>query len=552
MDQATLKTTLASLIADWENEVVEFKNVGDTFSTSDIGKYFSAMANEANLRGIERGWLVFGVNNRSRRVVDCTYRTDPERLHGLKHQIAGGTEPSVTFREIHELQHEGGRVVMFEIPPAPKGMPVSCNGHYYARSGESLDAMGLDKQDEIRQQVAALDWSAQIVSEADFDDLDPRAMKHARQAFAKKSANRFKAEEVEQWSDAAFLDRSRITINGQITRAALLLLGKSEAAHRLSPHPAQLTWALEGQEQAYEHFGPPFLLSTTVLYRRIRNVQVRILPDDALLPVEVAKYDQSVVLEALHNCIAHQNYAINGRVVVAEYPDRLVFENVGDFFEGKPSDYIIGHCTPLRYRNPFLVQAMTGLNMIDTMGYGIARMFREQARRFFPLPDYDLSQDGRVRMTVHGRVIDPAYSRKLIEKTDMQLADVFALDRIQKHLDVEDPVLRRLRREGLVEGRRPNLHVSASVASATASKADYIRTRAQDDAFYKKLILDYITQYESATRAEIDKLLLDKLSDALNETQKRTKVKHLLTAMRRAGAIRNEGARKTSRWVLAP
>jgi ATP-dependent DNA helicase RecG len=551
MDEVQLSSLLNRLIAQWEGEAVEFKNIGDGYSTSDIGKYVTALANEANLRNLERAWLVFGVDNKTRSVVGSSYRADPERLNGLKHSIAQGTEPSMTVREIHQLDADGKRVLLFEIPPAPRGMPLAWNGHYYARAGESLTALGLDKQDEIRGQVSGSDWSAVVVPGADLEDLDPDAVRHARDAFAKKHANRFDPKEVADWPAGTFLDRARVTIDGAITRTALLLLGRAEAAHHLSPHPAQLTWRLEGDEKAYQHFGPPFLLTTTEVYRKIRNVQIRILPGDTLLPVEVSKYDQTVVLEAMHNCIAHQDYGLGGRVVVTEFGDRLVFENVGDFFEGQPTDYVPGSKTPLRYRNPFLVQAMTALNMIDTMGYGISRMYRGQAKRYFPLPDYDFSQSGLVRMTIHGRVLDPAYSRLLIERTDLPLEDVCALDRVQKRLPVDEPVIRRLRRAGLIEGRKPNLHVSASVAQVAATKADYIRTRGQDDQFYKKLVLDYLQKFEPATRSEIDKLLLDKLSDALNDDQKADKISNLLSAMRRSGLIQNTGSRGHPQWVLA-
>jgi ATP-dependent DNA helicase RecG len=176
------------------------------------------------------------------------------------------------------------------------------------------------------------------------------------------------------WPEGVFLDRARLTIEGGLTRSALLLLGRAEAAHFLSPHPAQMTWRLEGIERAYQHFGPPFLLNTTALYQKIRNIQMRILPEDELLAIEVAKYDQKIVLEALHNCIAHQDYLRNGRILVTEQPDFLTFENEGSFFEGQPADYLTGHKTPRRYRNPFLAQAMVELNMIDTMGYGIYEM----------------------------------------------------------------------------------------------------------------------------------------------------------------------------------
>jgi ATP-dependent DNA helicase RecG len=551
MDSAALRALLDELIATWENEVVEFKQAGDGFSTDDIGKYFSALANEANLRGAERAWLVFGVHNKTRAVVGTAYRPEPERLHSLKQQIAENTTPRITFRDIHELLHAAGRVLLFEVPAAPRGMPISWKGHYHARAGESLAPLGLDKQDEIRGQTLAQDWTAQVVPAAALADLDDAAVHRARESFAQKHANRLAAGEVAGWPLATFLDRARLTIDGQVTRTALLLLGKPESAWHLLPHPAQLTWSLQGPERAYEHFGPPFLLNTTRLYQRIRNVQLRLLPQDELLPVEVAKYDQKIVLEALHNCIAHQDYTRNARIVVTEQPARLVFENEGSFFEGQPLDYLEGHKIPRRYRNPFLVQAMAGLNMIDTMGYGIHDMHVRQARRYFPMPDYDLSDAGAVKLSIHGGVVDAAYSRLLIQKTDLPLADVLALDRVQKKLSIPDEAAAGLRRAGLIEGRKPNFHVSAQVAAATDQKADYIRTRAQDDEFYAKLLTDYLKRYGSATRAEINKLLLPKLSEVLSAEQKYVKVSNLLAKLRRRGAIVNAGSDTAPSWRLA-
>ena len=550
MDQAALSRLLDDLIARWESEVVEFKQAGNDYGTDKIGEYFSALSNEANLRNEECAWLVFGVDDKTHRVVGTNYRLEAERLQGLKVQIAQSTEPSITFRHIHVLEHPLGRVVLFEIPPAPRGIPIAWKGHYYARAGESRVSLGLDKLDEIRQQTIHQDWSAQLVSGATPDDLDEQAVHRAREAFARKYANRIPFEEVMRWPLLDFFDRARVTQAGKITRTALLLLGKPEAAWRLLPHPAQLTWSLEGQERAYEHFGPPFLLNSTQLYQRIRNIQLRILPQDELLAVEVAKYDQKIVLEALHNCIAHQDYSRNARIVVTEQLDRLIFTNEGSFFYGQPEEYIDGTKRPRRYRNPFLAQAMAELNMIDTMGYGIHDMYKGQARRYLPMPDYDLTESGAVKLTLYGGVVDPAYSRWLIQKTDLPLADVLALDRVQKQLPIPDEAIARLRKAGLIEGRKPNFHVSAAVAAVTANKADYIRMRAQDDAFYAKLITDYLERFGQASRAEINKLLLDKLSEALDERQKYNKIGALLTKLRRRGVIVNRGSDTAPCWQL--
>jgi ATP-dependent DNA helicase RecG len=550
MNPEKLNRLLEQLIAAWENEVVEFKQASTDYDTDKIGEYFSALSNEANLRGAERAWLVFGIDNKTRTVVGSDYRLDVERLHSLKHQIAQATSPGITLREIHVLNHPQGRVVLFEVPAAPRGMPIAWKGHYYARAGESRISLGLDKQDEIRQQTVNQDWSAQVVVGASMSDLDEMAVRRARESFAQKYANRLDSNEVMSWAIDTFLTRARLMQNGQITRTALLLLGKAESAYLLLPHPAQLTWKLEGQERAYEHFGPPFLLSTTQLYQRIRNIQLRILPQDELIPIEVSKYNQQIVLEALHNCIAHQDYERNGRVVVTEQSDKLIFENEGGFFEGQPDEYIQGDKTPRRYRNPFLTQAMSELNMIDTMGYGIHLIYYGQAQRYFPLPDYDISQPFAVKMTLYGGVVDPAYSRLLIQKTDLPLIDVLALDRVQKKLSIPDDAATRLRKAGLIEGRKPNFHVSALVANVTANKVDYIRTRTQDDEFYAKLLTDYLKRFNRANRTEINKLLDGKLSDALNDEQKERKIANLLTKLRRSGIIINTGTRKGPAWEL--
>lgn len=549
MDAAALRQKLIDLIATWENEVVEFKEVSNDYDTDKIGRYFSALANEANLRDANAGWLVFGVNNKTRSIVGTNYRRDRERLESLKQQIAQDADPSTTFRQIHEVEVDGKRVVMFEIPAAPRGIPIAWKGHYYARSGESLAPLGIPKQDEIRRQTSESDWSAQLVEGATLDDLDPEAVERARNSFALKHQNRIDPEAVKSWPIETFLDRAKVTQRGQVTRAALLLLGRPESAFLLSPHPAQMTWKLVGQETAYEHFGPPFLLTTSALYNKVRNIQLRLLPGDELLPHEVSKYDQKVVLEALHNCIAHQDYSRNQRIIVTEQPDRLILENAGRFFEGEPEDYVRGDKTPRGYRNPYLVQAMVELNMIDQMGYGIQRMYETQRIRYLPMPDYDVSNDAVV-MTIYGGVVDPAYTRVLMKNGGLRLTDVLALDRVQKGLEVPNTAIQALKRKGLVEGRKPRFRVSAKVAAASSKKAQYIKTRAFDDQHYADMVVEFLRKFSRASRKDFDDLLWDKLSDALDDTQKKDKIGNILSRLRRNGVIENTGSKAVPVWKL--
>jgi len=555
MTEEEMTALLDRLIANWEDEVVEFKLGNKNFATDEIGRYFSALSNEANLRGADCAWLVFGVNNKTRGIPGCEYPCDANTLNksgGLKAQIVEGTG-GLSFAGVHVLPRDANaNVILFQIPAAPQGMPVPWKRHYFARAGENLVALGLEKLDAIRGQGLTLDWTAQTVDGVTADCLDAEALTLARSKFADKHSRTVSPEDVAGWTTEAFLDKLHLLRNGKLTRAAILLLGKSgTAVDVLSPYSPQLVWKLVGEECANDIFYPPFILATTELYSRIRNVQVRVLPEDQMLTTEVPKYNQKSVLEALNNCIAHQDYSRGERVIVTEYVDRLTFWNGGSFFEGEPTDYIAGDHTPHRYRNPLLASAMRELNMIDTLGYGIHSIYVGQAKRYFPLPDYKTT-DASVEMTMYGHVVDIAYSTLLIRRGgEMRLDDILLLDRVQKGLRINADAVRHLRSEGLVEGRVPHLHVSAKVAALTGREAEYVKSKRRGNQRLMSLIRDYLEQWHTADRSKINELLVDELEQELTVQQKMSRITNILVSMRRRGEIVNVGTDRASIWKLS-
>ena len=496
-------------------------------------------------------WLVFGVDNQSRQITGTNYRREKERLQSLKHQLAQGTDPSTSLREIHELDTPLGRVVMLEIPAAPRGIPIAWHKHFYARDGSSLTGLSIAKLDQIRDQSSANDWSAAICKNATLGDLDPAALAKARDIFGGKYRDRIPENTIRAWDDATFLEQAKLTVRGGITRACLLLLGREQVTTLLNPFVAELTWKLEGPERGYEHFHPPFLLSTSRLFQRIRNLRLSLLPPGQLIPVDIPKYDEGIVLEALHNCIAHQDYVRCERVLVIERVGELEFQNAGEFFDGTPDDYIRGDRSPRRYRNRFLAEAMVTLRMIDTMGFGIRDvLWKGQASRYLPLPDYDLSEADHVKLRIQGRFIDENYSRALLTHADLPWNGILALDMIQKDKLPEEDVVQDLRRRGLVEGRKPKLHVAAGIAAATGTEAEYIRHRAFDDRYFCDLILEYLEKFGKGQRADFERLLAGKLSDLLDERQKQRKIQNLLQKLRREGRVAVDGRTKGSTWRI--
>ena len=119
-------------------------------------------------------------------------------------------------------------------------------GHYYGRDGESLVALNLQEIEFIRRQVVHEDWSSGICEDATLNDLDLKAIQKARENYKKKYPAQ--AEEVDSWDNATFLNKAKVTIQGKITRTAIILLGKNESEHFLSPSLAKISWFLRDEK----------------------------------------------------------------------------------------------------------------------------------------------------------------------------------------------------------------------------------------------------------------------------------------------------------------
>ena len=532
-----------------ETEWFELKR--NRYEPQQLGEYLSALANAACLAGQPRGYLVFGIDDATHEVVGTDfdpYATKAKGNQDLLPWLAAGLRPNTGF-EPHVVAHPGGRVVLFEVGPA-NGEPVGFYGTPYIRVGASKTELGKHPEKARALWTRGSDWSAQVSAAASLADLDPDAIAKAREQFVVKHPGQAATAAV--WDDTTFLNKARVLKRGAVTNTALLLLGRPESATLLSPAIAKISWILKdasNRELDYEHFGPPFLLVGDRLLKRIRNLIVRALPSGTLFPQEIAQYDPWVIREALHNAIAHQDYRRHGRIVVVEFPDRVLVTNVGDFLPGDVETVIRQDAPQALYRNPFLADAMVELNLIDTQGGGIKRMFETQRRRGFPLPDYDLSKAGQVAVNLSGRILDERYTRLLMERTDLDLGQVMLLDRVQKGQLVDRDEHRRLKSAGLVEGRYPNLIVASAVARAAGEAGRHIRERGFDKRYYLDLILALVREHQPVDRKDVDQLLLTKLPDRLSQEQKLRRVHNLLQELRRSGLIDNRGSRSKPQWV---
>lgn len=545
-----LKEMIIEMIDNFENEVVEFKEARTNYSFKDIGKYFSALGNEANIRGKREGWLIFGVAN-NKDIVGTSYRNDGG-LQNLKKEIVGGTNERLTFMEIYELKMDDKRIVAFQIPPAFRGIPTTWQGAAYAREDENLCPLPMDKVDLIRSQIG-FDWSKEIVPGASLQDLDDEAIAYARKLFIKKqNAEKRTSELLERMGDAEILNKAGILINGQVTNTALILLGKQESMHYFDGFIPRITWTLysgDGKPKAYEHFDMPLLLAVDKVYAKIRNEKYRYLPgQQSLFPDEVYQYEPDVLKEVLNNCIAHSNYQLRGKINVEEFEDRLVFINEGNFIPETIERTLEEGYKPPYYRNTFLCHAMVNLYMIDTNSMGIPMMYQIQRDKCFPLPSYDLTDINRVKVTLYGKILDRNYTELLHANGNLDLRKVFLLDLIQKKETISKADYLTLKKEKLVEGRYPHIYVSYNVANLVGHKEDYVLNRGLKNDVYRQMILNALETMGEATVLELRTVLVGTFPSHMDEKQQSRKVSNILQVMKKEGMVEVHGTAHGARW----
>ena len=535
-----------------ENESCEWKS-WRTLKNAIAGRegddaisYISAIA---NMKG---GHLIIGVEDKTLAILgiqNFAIYTPEKARHDI---LEKSTHLNSEEFKIEPITTSDSKktIWIINIPCHQQRLPVYAHKKAWQRNGESLVKMRSERLESILGEYKeGIDWSAEIISNTTIEDLDPKAIKKAKEQFLIRNPKYEK--EIENWDNAKFLDKAKLTKKGQITKTAMILLGKDESAHFLGSS-VKILWelrTLKNQIKAGEVFSIPFILAVDEVLVKIRNLKSDHLGIKTVFPYNFLRYAPFSIRELINNAIAHQDYEKRGRINVIEYEDdHLIFSNLGSFLPNSVEEVVLSD-TPLEiYRNLFLVEAMKNLNMVETQGGGIRKVFNYQIERFFPMPEYELSGN-RVKVKLTGKIIDENFAKSL-ESKKLELSEIITLDRVQKKLSISDYDAKSLKKEGLIDGRKGQYFISANIAEVTDQKAQYIKNKAFDKSHYKSMILQFLNRYQEASRKEIDDLIIDKLSDVLSQQQKKRKIANILYEMSNVDkSIANKGSNKFPKWI---
>ena len=530
----------------------EFTNLKHQFNgkpKDDVISYVSAIAN------MEGGHLVLGVKDKTLEIVGIQNFENYTRQNATFRLTENCTNLPTEGLQILEFTTDDTQLTVwvFCIPKHQPRCPVYAHKRAWQRIEDSLVEIKPSRLDAILSEcLTEDDWSAGIIADATIDDLDPVAIRKAREKFVELFP--LKEAEVAEWDDAKFLNKTGFTVKGKITRTAIIVLGRKEAEYYLSPSVCKIRYRRKkevgGEDVDFEIFNIPMILAVEELANNISNTQYVYTIEGSLFPQDMKRYDVFTLREPLNNAIAHQDYSKGSMIDVIEYQDeKLVFLNKGQFIPKSVEDVVTEDIPESFYRNRHLAETMRNVKMVDTEGGGIRKLYMQQKKRFFPMPEYDLN-GMQVKCTIQGNVLDENFAKILVNNPDLSLPEIILLDSVQKHKPLTDESINYLRKKKYIEGRKPHIYLSMSIAGKSKNvglKTSYIKNKSFDDDYFKKLILDYISTFHKASRKEIDELLQNKLSEALTERQKFDKITNLLSSLKRKKKIIVDKNRK---WVL--
>ena len=524
----------------------EFKNLKNSFcgdEKDDVISYVSAIAN------MEGGFLVIGVHDKTLEIVGTdTYNYDRQKaILRLTDRCANLSSEGLDIIE-YITSDTQRKVWVIRIPKHLPKRPVYAHDKAWQRIEDSLVELTSERLNTILDEplFTGSDWSAEIVPNATIDDLDEVAIAKARVMF-KKVHSRIPAEEVNAWSVPEFLSNAGVMIDGGITRAAIILLGKPVSVFKLRPAVVRVTWSLRDEKQDvvdYEHFTAPFILTVDQILAKVRNLTMREMPGGTLFPDVMQQYDDYSMREILHNCIAHQDYTLQERINLVENPGFLYYANGGSFIPGTVQKALATHGPQRHYRNECLCNAMVNFNMIDIVGRGIRKIFNQQWERRFPMPDYEIDAAKKeVAVRLYGNAINEKYTKLLKENKDLSFEDCLLLDAVQKGHQLNDVDAQNLLSRGLVEVQDNQYYISLDVARKTKQVPEYTKSKGLEKQKLIQMILQYLKNAgeEGSKRDGIYEYLKDVLPQNKTREQQLRMLGDLLNYMKDGKLIMAKG-----------
>jgi len=445
-----------------------------------------------------------------------------------------------------------GRVLVVHVPGRLPGMAWQIDGCYFKRAGDQLTALGSTELKTIFAE-AGPDFSAELCPGAGLSDLSPDAVALFRERWARKTGD----DRKRQWTDIEILTNAELLVEGQLTFAALILLGTRSALGRWLAQ-AELVFEYRSSDASgpagdREEYREGFFVWQDALWNKINLRNEKQSYQDGLFRMDLLTFDEVPVREALLNAVAHRDYRLGGSVFVRQFPQRMEVVSPGGFPPGITAANVLDQQNP---RNRRLAEALAKCGLIERSGQGMNLMFETAIRQGKPLPSFAGTAAHEVRLTLDGKVSSPAFVRfmeRIGEQTlrSFSTDDFLALDALHREQPLKGALKERI--SGLVavgaveatgHGKSARYMLSKALYAALGAKGTHTRKKGLDHETNKALLLKHVSNQgqDGAPLAELRQVLPALPSSAIQS---------LMNEMRKEGSVFLDGQRRWARWKLS-
>lgn len=376
-------------------------------------------------------------------------------------------------------------------------------------------------------ELSLLDFSAQPVPGAQYQDLDPIERERLRNIIRSYNGEKYLLELSDEELDKAMQFVVTMDDNLVPTYTGMLMLGRKEKLKELIPTAESAFIMMRGTEvTTNESFYLPLLaaIEKMIDFVAARNPEQEV--EQGLFRISIPEFNPRAVREAIVNAFAHRDYTQLGRVLVRIDADGLSVSNPGGFIEGVTYHNIL--TVEPHGRNPVLADALKRVGLAERSGRGVDRIFEGSLMYGRDLPDYSESTSTSVRLFIPRGTPDKKMVALISEEQQktgvpVSLNALFVLNALRhsRRMSLSEisaecniletklrPTVERLTEAGIIDGignGRGRVYVLS--AKAYKDPAQYVRQTDIDVIRYSELIIKLAQTKEYITRKDVVDLL---------------------------------------------
>jgi len=279
--------------------------------------------------------------------------------------------------------HEETGKYFIEIVTHPYSVPISLRGRYYYRSGSTKQELTGASLNEFLLKKSGKTWDDVLEPRARFDDIDEKTVS----TFLKASENAGRLPENEGLALPELFEKLRLTENGHLKRAALILFGKDPGKFYPNTFVKIGRFGKDDTDIKFQETeeGNIIQLLQAVLNQLNHKFLIRPIEFEGMHRIEKGEYPVAAIREMLLNALVHRNY-MGAPIQIRIYDNKLSIWNEGILPDGLTLE-ALKRSHSSRPRNPIIADVCFRGGYIDAWGRGTIKIIDTCKQADLPEPE---------------------------------------------------------------------------------------------------------------------------------------------------------------------